>query len=176
MTDNEFFTSRKTVYDPSPAGYVVPPAGFFKILFRQEPSTMTYITTDKYGNDITKSYVYNMNTSVVTPSSLTTVLNGVTHTNASGHPIYRIYTKRGNSSKFFSLTGTGHRWYANSLVGAGNNFNPQIAYLWTSNVTKVLADRSAFTIAVGLDGANYIVSTAFCGRKAMARPVRCIRE
>lgn len=176
MTDNEFFTSRKTVYDPSPAGYVVPPAGFFKILFRQEPSTMTYITTDKYGNEITKSYVYNMNASVVKPNSLTTVLNGVTHTNASGHPIYRIYTKRGNSSKFFSLTGTGHRWYANSLVGAGNNFNPQIAYLWTSNVTKVLADRSAYTIAVGLDGANYIVSTAFCGRKAMARPIRCIRE
>lgn len=158
MTANEYFTSRKTVYDPSPAGYVVPPAGFFKILFRSNPST------------------YNVQGGNATEANLTTVLNGVKHTNASGHPIYRIFTKRGDSSKFFSLTGTGHRWYANSLVGPGNNFNPQIAYLWSSNVTKTINDRGAYTIAVGVEGNGYIVSTAFNGRKAMARPIRCIRE
>lgn len=160
MTANEFFTSQKTVYDPSPAGYVVPPVGFFKILFRSNPSS------------------YAVDWDNATESTLSNILNGVKIDRASGHPVYRIYTQRGNTSKFFSLTGTGHRWYANSLVGPGNNFNPKIVYLWSSNVSKKLEYRSGYSIALGPDGngSDYIVSTAFTGRKSMARPIRCIRE
>lgn len=191
MTNNEYFTSKKTVYDPSPAGYVVPPAGFFKILFKVEPSTVSYQkrVVDNKGNVSypTKFASYNQTESCVSEANLTNVLNGVKIDRSSGHPLYRIYTKRGNTSQFFSLTGTGHRWYANSLVGAGNNFNPHIVYLWSSNVTKTIQDRSGYTIALGEDGmmwdsknekevTGYIVSTAFNGRKSMARPIRCVRE
>ncbi len=158
LTDTEFFTSLKTIYDPSPAGYMVPPTGFFKILFKTEPAN------------------YNLNGATVKPADLTTVLNGTKYDKLTDHPIYRIYTSRGSTTAFFSLTGTGHRWYANSSVGAGNNFNPQIVYLWSSNVTKSTNDRSGYSVALGLAGDNYIVSAAFNGRKSMARPVRCVRE
>lgn len=159
MTDREFFTAVKTVYDPSPAGYMVPPVGFFKILFREDPVN------------------YEVTISDIDPGNLETVLNGHLILREDDNPIYRIYIGRSSTDKFFSLTGTGNRWYATDQVGAGGNFNPQIAYLWSSNVTKSANDRSAYSVAVGLDdNAKYIVSGAFCGRKAMARPVRCVRE
>lgn len=159
MTDEEYFRSCKTIYDPSPAGYMIPPAGFFKIIFKTTPSS------------------YNVTGSNLSVSQFNTAFNGYKLDIDSDHPLYRVYTSRGSTSTYFTLTSTGHRWYANSLVGAGNNFNPQLVYLWSSHVTKNPYDRAGYSLALGLDnGDKYIVSTAFNGRKSMARPVRCVRE
>ncbi len=156
LTHQEYFRSRKTVYDPSPAGYMIPPVGFFKILFKNEPN--------RYDNPY----------SDLDQTAFDASLNGFMYINID-HPIYRIYTRKGSGAEFFSLTGTGQRWYAKSGDGAGSNFNPPVVYLWSSQVTK-RTDRTGYTIALGLDNTNYIISTAFYGRKAMARPVRCVRD
>lgn len=152
-----FFNYRKTVYDPSPAGYTVPPAGFFKILFKSPLNE--YSITDSYYRDLNS-------------------LNG-RQQDIEGF-LFRIYSTRNSEANFFSLTSTGHRWYANSEVGAGNNYNPNIVYLWTNHVSQLAYDRGGLSAALGAEqkseGTYYIISPAFRGRKSMARPIRCIRE
>lgn len=178
MTEMEYFTSQKTIYDPSPAGYMVPPSGFFKILFKKEPAWEDHMALD--GNNKKIDNGYNENGSRYTLQNFKATLNG-DRTTYEDHPVYIIYTSRNSTSKFFSLTGTGHRWYSTTQggnpFGAGNNFNPQLVYLWSSNVTKNRIDRSAFSMSLGLDNNGmYIISAALNGRKSMARPVRCVQE
>lgn len=165
LQTDENFTYSKTVYDPSPAGYTIPPVGMFKILYKTD-NPLIY---DTKGNPITS---YNVNGSI---EDNLNKLNGYQH-DSEGF-LYRIYTQRGSTSNFFSLTSTGHRWYATTVQDPGSNFNPQLVYLWTNVVTKHPKDRAAFSMALGKDGnGKYIISPAFNGRKSMARPIRCIRE
>ncbi len=154
FNDDKYHRCQKTIYDPSPAGYLVPPAGLYTVLF------------NNYNSVPQKS-------GLKTESALLQELNGVKLDDLK----YRIWARK-NSTEFFTLTATGNRWWANSGKGPGHNFNGQICYLWTcSPTTSNKIDRSGISIAIGKDGDNgYLISANFAGRKVMGRPIRCVRE
>lgn len=145
-TDNAVayhYSSVKTVYDPCPAGYMVPPLGFFKNI------------TNGNGNDSANDLIF----------------NGTKGTDERGNTVY--YVNTATPGVYLNLYGTGHRWYANGgAASAGANFGPTCCYLWSSNI--VFNIGSAYGLALGgdYDTSNF----HFVGRRAMARPVRPIRE
>ena len=144
------YSGVKTVYDPSPAGYQVPPVAFFQII------TPGKNDAEFNEDDFDGDYYY------------------LDH---EGFYRYEVDYK----GKIIKLTGTGHRWYAKegtvvnfdgTLVGAGDNFNPQIVYLWSN---QIAANKSAYGLALGnCDGGAS--SFCFIGRRSMARPVRPVKE
>lgn len=141
-----YYSGVKTVYDPCPAGYMVPPVGFFK-----------KITNGR------KKY-----------SDTTLEFNGTAGKDERGTIIYKVNTT--TTGVYLVLYGTGHRWYANSGGGvpAGGNFNPAIAYLWSNQINFTNADHTGYGLALG--GGDNTSDFHFEGRRAMARPVRPIRE
>lgn len=147
------YSGVKTIYDPSPVGYQVPPVGFFKII--------TPFAIDGGYN------VSNFNGDYV----------GIT--GHDGYYIYTAYAKRNKQGDKITLTGTGHRWYTTTGVGAGGNFNPFIVYLWSNQIQFSNVDKAAYGLALGgksngdLDGAT---SFRFPGRRSMARPIRPVKE
>ncbi len=137
------YSGVKTVYDPCPVGYMVPPVGFFK-----------YITN---AND--------------DDAAETLDFNGEEGRDERNQIIYKINTS--TSGRFLVLYGTGHRWYASGGdVPAGGNFNPAIAYLWSSHI--VFNNGSAYGLALG--GNDNTSNFHFVGRRAMARPIRPVKE
>ena len=157
----------KTVYDPCPAGYVVPPSYMLRFI----------------GSDDNGSF-YNSNSKNAWPP-----------VNFNG---YRVYDEKGvaddytfkvkrNSSAtadadMLWLTSTGNRWYCSTrpeLAKAGDNFNPNLVYLWSCN-PRSTRDVEANGIAFGLDKSNGqnggVITPYFQGRRSMARPVRPVRE
>lgn len=139
------YSGVKTVYDPCPVGYMVPPVGFFK-----------YITN---ANDDDKAETLDF--------------NGEEGRDGRNQIIYKINTS--TSDRFLVLYGTGHRWYASGGGGdvpAGGNFNPAIAYLWSSHI--VFNNGSAYGLALG--GNDNTSNFHFVGRRAMARPIRPVKE
>lgn len=154
-----FYNGIKTVYDPSPAGYMVPPPGFFR--------------------KITNGCVYNNKTKLIFDGK----------TEDTGEAGYYKYIIQGTNGTI-TLTGTGHRWYSTwnvtDAVGAfpGMNFNPSLAYLWSNQVILTVQSNTAFGLALGYDlsestqnkQARYSSNFLFSGRRAMARPVRPIKE
>lgn len=142
------YSGEKTVYDPSPAGYQIPPVNFFKI-----------ITLGRY-KDSDNSLVFNGE------------YEGMTE--HKGYYVYKVYPKKnGTGEIMMTFTGTGHRWYTTSEVGAGGNFNPKIVYLWSNQATLDRDDRSALGLALG--GDDYTSHYCFIGRRSMARPVRPVK-
>lgn len=151
--DVYFYGGIKTVYDPSPAGYMVPPVGFFRIITKGNVNTKDYLD---FNGD-------------------TTGIQG-----HKGYNEYKAYSKKDKKGKYISLTGTGHRWYGNKTMVAGANFNPGIVYLWSSQVNFGSADYrvfDAYGLALGFDitKGNYVSDYRFPGRRAMARPVRPVK-
>lgn len=146
-----FYDGIKTVYDPSPAGYMVPPVGFFRIMTKGHVNTASELVFNGESKDM------------------------------QGHGGYYEYLAYGkDKGKTISLTGTGHRWYGNSIMAAGANFNPSIVYLWSSQVnfgSSDYRDFSAYGLALGYDitQKNYVSDYRFPGRRAMARPVRPVK-
>lgn len=76
------------------------------------------------------------------------------------------------------MVSTGHRWFSNEwTVGtpAGGNFGKTCSYAWSNR--HVTSNYYSYGVAMGLDGDNtYYIGSQFTGRRAMARPVRAIRE
>ena len=149
------FYGLKTVYDPCPPGYMVPPGGIWKIVGTAE--------NGKYNND------------GFTDSGLSK-LNGVKEDDYT----FKIWANSTHDdANCIWLTSTGHRWYTYNHptiknVG-GDNFNPEIAYLWTNTPTG-RSDLGGFGLALGKDKTGWGVCSFFYGRRSMARPVRPIRE
>lgn len=155
------YSGRKTVYDPSPAGYQVPPVGFFKMMVNAN------IIDDKES-----SYTPQFN-----GMDLQELFNG-TYEGMNGHDgyyIYYVYTKRNKQGERMILTGTGERWYRNDKFSPGCNFNANIVYLWSNQIVwsnDNKGTRAGAGLALGGDTSNYW----FIGAAAMARPVRPVRE
>lgn len=154
-SNNDYqYSGVKTVYDPSPAGYQVPPVGYFKIMVNSN-------VLDNFGAG----------------NNIANYFNG-TYEGMNGHDgyyIYYVYTKRNRQGDRMALTGTGERWYKNYDVGgisAGGNFNPAIVYLWSNQIIwSNGGTRSGAGLALGGVTSNYW----FIGAAAMARPIRPVR-
>lgn len=172
----------KTVYDPCPPGYMVPPGTMFEFI---GPAASKY----SGGND--HSAFYN-------DASNNTTLDTFNGERPDDYVFkaYAVDKKNGVESNAVWLPSTGHRWWKdNSEIGGvtyngGDNFNPQIAYLWSSTVildaqsqTNRQASHCGSSLALGYDrfdefgpGNLYVICAHFSGRKVMARPVRPIRQ
>lgn len=174
----------KTVYDPCPPGYMVPPVYVFRFIGTDN--------NDSYNNNASKEAdLANFNGEVSTsdPYTFKACVN-----NKSEQTL----------SNTVWLTSTGERWDRNStLINGvnfvpGYNFNAQLVYLWSAD--PVLTNtHSAYSMALGhnlYDNGRedmlseeekkdlekekpedtYCICSYFLGRKTMARPVRAIRE
>lgn len=147
------YSGIKTIYDPSPAGYMVPPSGFFKIMVNEQ----------RIGGGIKEQEIEDY-------------FNGY-YKGMSGHDgyyIYTVYTQKGKNGKTIDLTGTGERWYRTDTAEPGSNFNPEVIYLWSNQIipTNNGGTRSGAGLALGGGASSYF----FVGASAMARPVRPVRE
>lgn len=162
----------KTVYDPSPAGYVVPPANILRFIGPND--------NGKY-NDSGSSYDLKK-------------FNGVKLDE------YTYKVKRNSSVDIKSnndvlwFTSTGNRWYTDNFkhddpdyknekmknMKGGQNFNPTIVYLWSCTVQNI-TPTNGYGIALGNDpfddNGNYkhCITPYFMGRRSMARPIRAVR-
>ncbi|MCM1222640.1 MAG: hypothetical protein NC548_50075, partial [Lachnospiraceae bacterium] len=155
----------KTIYDPCPPGYVVPPA-----------CILEFIGLNNKGN-------YDGGSDNKLPLK-----------NFNGEQIdeFTFKVKRTPSSNFNDenviwLTSTGNRWFSDNMKGledmnGGDNFNPQLCYLWSCTVWSSSNKHIAACIALVLDthdvdGNNlYCITPRFQGRRSMARPIRAVRE
>lgn len=152
-----FCYSLKTIYDPCPPGYMVPPGAVWKIVGKGQNGTYN----DLFFKDTELS---NFNGERIDDYTFKIWANA-THTDANS----------------IWLTSTGHRWYTDDRYSAtfpykgGDNFNPNIVYLWSSTATG-RNDFTGFGLALGHDTSGWGVCAFFYGRRSMARPVRPIRE
>lgn len=160
---NSFFHSLKTVYDPCPPGYMVPPASVWKIVGASAAGTYNDISFKD--SDVSDNY------------------NGVKGNDDYTFIIWASTTAVKDDNNKVWLTSTGHRWYNNAgtltqnghTVMGGDNFNAHLVYLWSSTPTG-RNDGGAFSLALGKDATGWGVCPLFYGRRAMARPVRPIRQ
>lgn len=155
---DNFWVHTKTVYDPSPAGYMVPNAGIFHVINKETPK-------DPYN-------WYNIALSL---DGFKTTINGA-YIDDFTYKIWGDGAADNNNAIFFSSTG--NRWWA-----GGENQGKEISYAWSNrscigNVNSAgNFQREAFGLALGKEGADsYGIRAQFLGRRAMGRPVRAIRE
>lgn len=148
------YSAIKTIYDPSPAGYVVPPCDFFKIFGIGNPNSgdlAQFVGPNFFkGDSIPFSNYPNYFNYVVYPYKNPNVKNTVT----------------------FNVNGQRRYWYM--------NMNPCLVYLW-SNTNGFYEDSwqgpCAFGFALGYDTkGDFTLNSYFQGSKFIARPVRCIKE
>lgn len=176
------YSAIKTVYDPSPAGYVVPPASFFE-LFTKGRNLADYSNIGRQGTTLKKGFNGNFEKM----------------SNAQGANSDRYYELIGNTTRNGTnpqivLTPTGQRWdkadrydaSGNLMWPSGGNMNPFIVYLWTNTCSfdnNGDSRGTAFSFVIGQDAeitpSNenvFILTTHFYARKSMARPVRSVKE
>lgn len=156
---NYHYSGIKTVYDPCPADYQVPPVGFFKII------TNGGSNSDEGKEDYKTLFK----------------INGKYSTESNNVYLYQVNAKE--QGKYVNFHATGHRWYAENYKGlenykGGNNFNPKIVYLWSNQIYFHEKNKSAYGLALGLNDEKqeYASDFQFIGRRAMARPVRPVKE
>lgn len=153
------YSGIKTVYDPCPAGYQVPPVGFFRIITNGNNNSAENI--DKYKEQFKFNGIYS-----IEPNN-----------------VYLYQAKANEDGKYVNFHATGHRWYAENYKNlenyhGGDNFNPKIVYLWSNQIYFHVNNRSAYGLALGLNDEKkeYASNFEFIGRRAMARPVRPVKE
>lgn len=165
------YSAVKTVYDPSPAGFVVPPSTFYN-----------YFISGRVRGDFS-----NHGTPL---SSFKGTREQMKDGDGNSKDKFYIWNADSGFGSTLVFTPTGQRWDKRTHSAGwppGGNMNPFIIYLWsnvnTFDETAATGNgRTAFSFAVGDDGLKspepgpYVMTTHFNGRKSMARPVRCIRE
>ncbi|MCM1319164.1 MAG: fimbrillin family protein [Muribaculaceae bacterium] len=157
----------KTVYDPCPPGYVVPPACILEFI----------------GLNNDNNYEGHSNNTLP-----------LKHFNGEQVDEFTFKIKKSPNSNFNNenvvwFTSTGNRWFTDNFPNdalkdfkGGDNFNPQLCYLWSCTVFSTDSKHIGVGIALGLDnhdekGNNkYCITPRFQGRRSMARPVRAVRE
>lgn len=150
------YSSNKTVYDPSPVGYVVPAVNLFKIF------------TDGIGNPNSSDLVAALNEKYPNPLEY---FPGKIVSIRNLHKYY-AYSKRKPAENdplvFFNVTG--QRAYT-----SGDQWGSDVVYLW-SNTPGFLARGYAYSFVLGYDSGLFWLNSNFQGTKTMARPVRCVKE
>ena len=142
---------RKTVYDPSPKGFIVPIPRTFSVFV--DGST-------ELGNSGGN-------------------LNGKIDPQLSYR--YLVHTKRNQQGEELPFTATGQRSSRDNLgSGSGSLWALDGVYYWSSESNYDGFDNSdkgkSYTFVVRKDNETNVYSYGFVGTQAMARPVRCIRE
>lgn len=170
----------KTVYDPCPAGYMVPPAAVLRFIIRNG----VYNETNNVYNDAAHNYAFDAG------------LNGVYMGHDASEDDETFFTYNINADgtgpnnlkdeNKITLASTGNRWYTDShptlKLLTGDNMNSFCVYLWSS--TPTFSGKSAWSLALGRDKdrekpettGEWVLCTYFYGRRTMARPVRPVRE
>ena len=157
-------TSIKTIYDPSPKGFKVPPPQAFSVFVDGECSSP--------GNDnITGGVDKNFNGEVEEPKIN---VNGVLY----GYN-YRVFPKTDNHEGSFVFTATGQRV---DKQGLGTNLGGpgEVGGLWATYGVYYMtcvpqSPTAAYTFCIRYDWEPCNVFTmGFNGVMTMARPVRCI--
>lgn len=154
----------KTVYDPCPAGYMVPNAGIWRFTYGADMSFL-----ENSGNlEWFKSHI-----------------NGA-YINDYNYKVWGNGIADNNNAIFFSSTGNcwwTDDWVINGITGGGN-FGCNVSYAWSNRYVNVENHRSAYGLALGLDtdrvdqtvDLKYFMGAQFRGVRAMGRPIRAIRE
>lgn len=170
----------KTVYDPCPPGYMVPPAAVLRFIIRNG----VYGETNNVYNDEAHNYAFD------------TGLNGLYMGHDASEDDETFFTYNINADgtgpnnlkdeNKITLASTGNRWYTDShptlKLLTGDNMNSFCVYLWSS--TPTFSGKSAWSLALGRDKdrekpettGEWVLCTYFYGRRTMARPVRPVRE
>ena len=166
----------KTVYDPCPPGYMVPPDYMYRFVGHADDHVYNdkgYQIADWWNNSGSTSQLKYYNGKIEDDYTFQACINDVSKVTQ-------------NNDNTVWLTSTGNRWWKDgtsingTTFNAGDNFNPGIVYLWTC--TPHPGGNMGFGLALGLDafdenkGNLYVITPRFNGRKTMARPVRPIRE
>lgn len=163
----------KTVYDPSPVGFVIPPASAFRV-----------ITSDGHeGNSLKYNYIAGTGDSCV--------FNGLWMGQVPGDDTgrrYGLYEKIGGGGDIMNIETTGQRAYKSSLAknGLGGNWNYNFIYLWLADPVMNSAIETNFvnagaglSLAIGPDNNMYqgrFFHSYMPAVKSMARPVRPMRD
>ena len=143
---------KKTVYDPSPKGFVVPIPRAFSVFVN--------------GSTATGNYGGNLNGKIDPALSYR----------------YLVRTKKNQQGAELPFTATGQRSSRGNLgSGSGSLWALDAVYYWSSeskyNGSNGDGEKGkAFTFVVRKDHESEVYSYGFIGTQAMARPVRCIRE
>ena len=143
---------KKTVYDPSPKGFVVPIPRAFSVFVN--------------GSTATGNYGGNLNGKIDPALSYR----------------YLVRTKKNQQGAELPFTATGQRSSRGNLgSGSGSLWALDAVYYWSSeskyNGSNGDGEKGkAFTFVVRKDHESEVYSYGFIGNQAMARPVRCIRE
>lgn len=165
----EIWCHKKTIYDPCPAGYMVPNVGVWRVIQKDRDGTWhgKDWSLDEFKKKINGAYIDDYN--------------------------YKVWGK-GNAldqeAIFFSSTG--NRWWTSEWkingIGGGDNFGRNVSYAWSNRHTTDSDGHSAYGMALGYDVDTddknaveenkkvYYLGAHFIGRRAMGRPVRAIRE
>ncbi len=153
------YSGVKTIYDPSPAGFMVPPQSFFELLTKGQ-------NENKFVNDVP----------LWGKANISQVFNG-NREQKNTYYQYNAYPNRaGTGDPVILLTATGQRWHrdGHSLFKLGGNMNPGHVYLWC-NSASFYKDQ-ALTFIVGNEQNLFISTNRMLCRKTLARPIRPVRE
>ena len=144
----------KTVYDPSPVGFVLPPRDAFRII------TTTGANAE---NNIT-------------------LFNGYLDTQYQYY--YWLYPKKGKQGTPFMLEATGGRWFGtNTSISAnwkaGDNYNINYVYLWMADAYPGDSEshrNGGYSTAIAISDSENVYYPMFSGSRNIARPARPIKE
>lgn len=155
----------KTVYDPSPVGFEVPPAATFQVISS---------AGDDGQNETDEQLVFNGLWRGEVP-------------NDESVRVYGLYTRINKGGDFMRIEASGQRAYKSAMGGAmglGGLMNVNHVYIWladpvmaTNSYSSASVASSAYTLAIGPESDFYesrFFSPYMSAAKAMARPVRPI--
>ena len=171
----DMWSHTKTIYDPSPAGYMIPNAGVWHVIQKKWGSS---------GGDSWAGGNWKL-------STFKNKINGARIDDYN----YKVWATgvEGDDSKALFFSSTGNRWWTggwnpgNYIGGVGGNFGKNVSYAWSNRAyINNQSQSNSYGMALGLDtdrdvdGADatkmYYVGGQFIGRRTMGRPVRSIRE
>lgn len=154
------YSAIKTIYDPSPAGYTIPPIGFFQLFGIGNPNTGAFgavVNNESFyiGKIGGKEKIDDIPSNVENPELY---FNYTASPRRDHTPPYSV---------IFNVNG--------QKRNATWNMNPQSVYLWT-NTSSFYGTVFALGYCVGFDPNMFNLNSYFQGLRRIARPVRCIKE
>lgn len=154
-------TPIKTVYDPSPRGFMVAHKEVYRVFSTSGTSYQvnSSATLANFRNNFNGDYDY------------------------TGDPYnYTVYTSKEKKGNKIVFPATGERYYTVNLgLTYGQILNGTYVYCWISDARHIIYDKDkalAMTLALGYNGSEAAiwVDGSQVGACSMARPVYCVRE